>query len=67
VGSHEDSVEAPVIEISVGEEHFISSPDSSSLISLVGKINSNGSLGSLSLGESERNPKLASCGEAHWQ
>jgi hypothetical protein len=67
VGSHEDSVEAPVIEISVGEEHLISSSDSSPLISLAGKINSNGSLWSLSLGEPERNPKLASCGEAHWQ
>ena len=62
-----NSVGPPMTEISLGEAHFISMSVMYSLISLAGKISSNGSLASFSLGESGRNPRLASCGEEHWQ
>jgi len=52
-------------EISLGEAHFISIADIYSLISLAGKINSNGWLASFNLGDLGCNPRLASCGEEH--
>lgn len=67
VGSLEppSSVGPPMTEISLGEAHFISIADIYSLISLAGKINSNGWLASFNLGDLGCNPRLASCGEEH--